>query len=124
MSEHQEKQEEKKVADRTPGQKGELGVATAGLTVKQMYHRAHFQRVDAEDKGNPNKKRWIKNPDAPSLKQFARQLLVKGDTTVNEWLAHKNGSLNQARTDKNIADAKAAASATKMERRKRSSGKK
>lgn len=120
MSNEEEKQE--KPTERPKGDRGELGVATASLTLKQRYHQAHFKRVDAEDKHNPGKKHWVKNEGAPSLKQFARKLLGSGDPNVKDWFARKNGSMDDKRTDKNIADARAAAAATKAERHKRSAG--
>lgn len=102
-----------------PGNRGEIGQPTAALTLKQRYHQAHFDRVDAEDKKNPSKKMWVKHPGAPSLKQFARGLVSKGDPNAKDWLDHKSGSLNQKRSDANIVIAHAAFAATKLERRKK-----
>jgi uncharacterized protein YdaU (DUF1376 family) len=59
----------------------------------------------------------------PSLKQFARELVSAGDTTAQEWFAHKAGTLNQKRSDKNIAAAHAAAAATHAEKRKKATQK-
>lgn len=109
--------------ERPRGDRGSVGQPTAALTVKQMYHTAFFKRVDAEDKQNPNKKVWVKSEGAPSLKQFARQMLAKGDATTKDWFAHKHGSMNAKRSETNIALAKTTAQATKAERHKRSSGK-
>lgn len=118
--------EKTKSEERPRGYNGVLGEATASLTIKQRYHQAYFQRVDAGDKNNPNKKVWVKMPDAPSLKQFARKLLANGDPNVKEWFANKNGAKDEKRSDANIKAARDAASATKTERHKRSaqSGKK
>jgi hypothetical protein len=124
MIEIENKETEKKEVERTPGPKGVLGTATAGLTIKQRYHAAHFKRVDAEDKSNPGKRVWVKNPNAPSLKQYARGLSIKGDPNAKDWFDHKNGSMNAKRTEANIASAKAAGAATKMEKRKAGAGKK
>jgi hypothetical protein len=113
-----------KIEDRPRGERGELGQATAAQTLKQLYHQACFKRVDAEDKHNPGKKVWIKNPDAPSLKQFARELRGENLDVAALWFNHKKGSANTKRSDANIASAKAAGTATKMERRKKSAGSK
>lgn len=109
---------------RPRGSRGELGEATASLTLKQRYHQSHFKRVDPEDKYNPNKRIWVKNEDAPSLKQFARKLLASGDISAKEWFANKNGAKNVSRSEANIKAAMEASNATKTERRKKSQGKK
>lgn len=80
------------------GDRGVVGTATAGLTIKQ---------------------RWGAEGRGLSLKSFARKLAKDGDQIAKDWFAHKRGSMNQKRTDKNIADAKAAGLATKTERRKK-----
>ncbi len=119
-----EKQENELTEEERPrGDRGIVGEPTAALTLKQRYHEAHFQRVDAEDKHNPTKRRWVKNPGAPSLKQFARELLASGDATAKEWFAHKRGSLNASRSDANLKAAREAASATKTAKRKKGQGK-
>lgn len=123
MIEIENKEAEHKVVERATGPKGVLGTATAGLTIKQRYHAAFFTREDAEDKGNPSKRVWVKKPNAPSLKQYARGLAVKGDPNAKDWLDHKKGSMNAKRTEANIATAKAAGAATKM-KRKSGAGKK
>lgn len=104
----------------TRGPSGEKGEPTASLTIKQRYHQAHFDRVDAEDKRNPNKKRWVKHTKAPSLKEFARQLVSQGDTVAKDWFEQKAGALNEKRTDANEALARTCAAATKLEKRKKS----
>jgi hypothetical protein len=104
------------------GDRGQVGEPTAATTIKQMYHRTHFTRVSAEDKRNPTKQVWKRNPNAPSLKQFARAQVLKGDTVAKDWLDHKNGSVDQSRTDANIALTKTIAAATHLERRKKSAG--
>lgn len=81
----------------TRGQRGEVGVASASLTLKTRYA--------SEGRGI-------------SLKQFARKLAKEGDAVAKEWFANKSGAKNQKRTDSNINTAKAAGAATKMERRK------
>lgn len=118
MIEIEKKETEQKVAEVVRGERGNIGTPTAALTLKQLYHAAHFDRVDAEDKRNPNKKVWNRHPGAPSLKQYARSLKLKGDPTAKDWLDHKNGTMNQSRSDKNIADTKAIGAATKMSRSK------
>lgn len=104
--------------DRPRGERGEVGEATAGLTIKQKYHQTYFTRVDADDKHNPNKRVWVKNEGAPTLKQFARHLAKDGDQVAKDWFAHKRGSMNAKRSDANIKAAKEAASATKAAKRK------
>jgi hypothetical protein len=113
---------EKKEDERQRGARGEVGTATASQTIKQRYHQACFKQVDAEDKHNPGKKLWVKLEGAPSLKQYARKLLASGDPTVKDWFGNKRGAKNAQRSEKNIAEAHAAAAATKVERRKRSAG--
>lgn len=108
--------------ERSRGDRGVVGEATAALTIKQRYHEAHFKRVDAEDKHNPTKKVWFKVEGAPSLKQFARKLLANGDPVAKDWFARKRGSMNAQRSDANIKAAREAAAATKLERRKKSAG--
>lgn len=104
------------------GDKGEVGQATAGLTIKQAYHHTHFTRISAEDKRNPNKQEWKRNSNAPSLKQFARAQVLKGDPVAKDWLDHKNGSMDQSRTDANVALTKIISAATHLEKRKKSAG--
>src|SRR5579885_1070183 len=111
QSKKQEKEEKKD--ERVPGPRGELGEATPALTVHQKWHAAHFKRVDAGDKWNPTKKVWVPNPNAPSLKRFARDLLKQGDPAAKEWLANKRGAKDQKRSDANIKAAKEAAMASK-----------
>lgn len=113
---------EKKEPEYMPGNRGELGVATAALTLKQMYHAAHAQREEAGDKKNPHKKIWVINSHAPSLKQFARKLAAGGDATAKDWFAHKKGFLNAKRSDANEKKTRESASATKLGRKKSKSG--
>jgi hypothetical protein len=84
-----------------PGERGEVGQATAGLTIKQRWHEAHFTRKDVGDKHNPRKRVWVRNHGAPSLKHYARDMAKSGDTVAKDWFAHKTGSLNTERTDAN-----------------------
>lgn len=115
-------EQQEKTPERQRGDRGEMGVATAALTIKQLYHEACFKRVDAEDKHNPGRKVWVKNPDAPSLKQFARELKGESMDVAAQWFAHKKGSMDASRSDINIKAAKEAAFATKTERHKKSAG--
>jgi hypothetical protein len=89
------------------------------LTIKQRWHSNSFKRVDAEDKGNPNKRKFVRIPGTPSLKAFARALLKEGDPLAKEWFAHKRGSLNAKRSDANIKAALEARNATKVAKRKK-----
>ena len=90
-----------KTEEHPRGDRGELGQATAGLTIKQRWHEAHFTLKDVGDKHNPRKRVWVRNHGAPSLKRYARDLAKSGDTVAKDWFAHKCGSLNQVRTDAN-----------------------
>jgi hypothetical protein len=105
-----------------PGNRGELGVATASKTIKRQYHLAHFDLVDAEDKRNPNKKRWVKHPKAPSLKKFAHELASQGDIVAKNWFEQKGGALNAKRSDANEALTVTIAAATRLSHRKSSAG--
>lgn len=108
---------ETKTVEVVRGERGAIGEATSALTFKQRYHEAHFQRVDTKDNSHPNRKTWVKNQGAPSLKQYARKLLLAGDANAKDWFEHKRGSMNAERSEKNIADTKAIGNATKLSRK-------
>lgn len=97
---NQAKQEEKVSADQR-GPRGEVGVATAALTIKNRWHQREGKKV--------------------SLKAFARKLAAEGDQVAKDWLAHKAGSLNQKRSEKNVARVALEKAATKLA--KKSKGK-
>lgn len=80
------------------GQKGEVGKATAGGSIKAR-HRAEGRGL--------------------SLKVFARKLAKDGDEVAEQWFANKLGAANQSRSDKNIAAASASSTATKAAKRKK-----
>ena len=82
----------------TSGNRGKIGIATAGKTIKT---------------------KWFKEGHGFSLKAFARKLLKEGSQLAKDWFAHKRGSMNQKRFDKNISNSKAAAFATKSAKRKK-----
>src|ERR1700722_9004610 len=105
---------------KSKGSRGTVGEPTASLTIKQMWRAAHFKLVDA-NKSKSNKRIWVKNKNAPSLKQFARSLLAKADATATLWFEHKEGSTNQERSEKNVQRAALEASATKSSRKKNKS---
>jgi hypothetical protein len=113
-------QTEQKKTEIVRGDRGEVGTPTASLTIKQQYHATYFTREDANNKQNPNKKKWVRNHGAPSLKRFARSLLAKGDQTAKDWFDCKHGALNAKRSDANEKAAREAATATRLERRKNS----
>ena len=118
----EKKSEESKEVAR--GDRGELGVATAGLTIRQMLHAAHFSRKDVGDKHNPRKRVWVPNPGQKvSLKKFARELLKSGNQVAKDWFAHKRGSLNAQRSEKNQSRVSLEKQATKAAKRKKSQGK-
>lgn len=81
------------------GERGVIGKATAGQTIKQRWQSHALTRL--------------------SLKAYARGLAKDGDQVAKDWLAHKKGSLNQKRTDANIAMARTCAVATKTQKRKK-----
>lgn len=79
------------------GSRGELGIATAGLTIRQQWWEA----------GKPG-----------SLKDFARQQVKQGSTVAKEWFANKRGAKNQQRSDKSLQRIAAEKAATKASKRK------
>jgi len=83
----------------TKGDRGVMGTATAGLTIKQL---------------------WWAAKSGLSLKVYARQLLRAGDENaaiVKTWYANKDGALNAKRSDKSLARISAERSATKLARK-------
>lgn len=111
---------EEKQEELVRGRRGELGVATASLTIKQSWHQTHFKKVGIKnDKGEHVRFDLVQNPGAPSLKQFARSLMNDGSPTAKDWFSHKSGSLNAKRNDANVKAAHEAGAATKMQKRKK-----
>lgn len=96
-----------------------VGIATPALTIRQMWHAAHFKKVDAGTKAHPNRKVWAPLPDAPSLKAFARKLLAAGDATAKAWFDNKHGKTRTRRSEENASKAKLLAQATKAARSKK-----
>lgn len=113
--------EENSVQD-TRGPSGEVGTATAGLTVKQLWHSKHFKLVDTHDQEHPHRKSFEALPGTPSLKQFARTLLKSGDATATSWFDNKSGGLNQKRSDANVKAASLTSMASKLARKKTKGG--
>jgi hypothetical protein len=109
----------KKEKEVTRGDRGELGTATAGLTIWQRWREAHFTRENANRKHNPNKRIYVRKPGAPSLKAFARALAKESDLVAEQWLRNKLGLKNQKRSDANIKAAMEARAATKAAKRKK-----
>jgi hypothetical protein len=106
------------------GDRGELGQATAKLTIVQMWHAAHFTRKDANDKGNFRKRVWVANPGQKvSLKKFARELAKSGNAVAKAWFANKLGAQNAQRSEKNRGRISLEAQASKAARRKKAQGK-
>lgn len=101
--------------EKARGDRGELGVATAGDTIKQMWRAAHFKRSDKDS--------WARLPGAPSLKKFARELVKSGNKVAKDWFDHKTGSLNAQRSEKNRGRISLESQASKAARRKKSQGK-
>ncbi len=117
-----EKQEETKEVAR--GDRGELGVATPALTIRQMWHEAHFTRKDVGDKHNPRKRVYVRNHGAPSLKRYARELAKSGNQVAKDWFANKLGAKNAERSEKNRSRISLEKQASKAARRKKSQGNK
>lgn len=69
--------------------------------------------VGVASTGDSIKARWRSEGKGFSLKAFARKLAKEDDSMAKDWLAHKLGSLNLKRSDKNLAEASLAAQATK-----------
>lgn len=105
------------------GNRGELGVATPALTIKQMWHEEHHVLQDVGDKHNPRKQAWVKRSGAPSLKKYARQLAASGNDVAKAWFANKGGETNAKRADKNVTRISLEKQASKAARRKKSQGK-
>lgn len=85
-----------KDSDSARGSRGELGVPSAGLTIRQLWHAAN---------------------SGLSLKRFARQLVKEGNQTAKEWFANKKGAKNEKRSEKNQQRVNAEKSASKLARR-------
>lgn len=115
--ENQEQSVEEKKVEVSRGDRGEVGPGTAKTRVLQQWRATHFIRENAQDKQNPNRRIYVRRPDAPSLKEFARQLQKDGDPAATEWFANKHGAKNQKRSDANIKAAKEAGAATMAGRR-------
>jgi len=86
-----------KATETVRGNRGEVGVASAGLTMRQ---------------------RWGSSNSGLSLKRFARQLVKDGDAVAKEWFANKKGAKNEKRSDKNTQRVIAERTATKASKRK------
>lgn len=90
------------VQERVRGDRGEIGEASAALSMKKL---------------------WTESGKKLSLKMFARHLLIAKDPLAKEWFARKRGSLNKNRSDANVKAARETASASKAARRKTTQGK-
>jgi hypothetical protein len=82
----------------TKGDRGIVGEPTTSLTLKKM---------------------WADSKSRLSLKAFARQLVKEGNQLAVDWFAHKAGSLNVSRNDKNVARVMAERVATRAAHRKK-----
>lgn len=80
------------------GSRGELGVASAGLTIRQL---------------------WWAAESGLSLKRFAKQLAKEGNQVAKDWFANKRGAKNAQRTDKSVQRISAERTATKAAKRKK-----
>ena len=122
MTEENKTETEVKVEEIVRGVRGEVGTASASQTIKQMWRQTHCRREDVNDNLNPRKRIWIPNRNAPSLKAFARTLLKEGNQVAKDWFAHKGGSENAQRTEKNAARVQLERQASKNARRKTGKG--
>lgn len=120
--EQTEKKVEEKKEERVPGPRGDVGEASAGMKVRQMWREKHFNRVPAPTKWNPGRRVWDVKGGAPSLKQFARTLAREGNEVAKEWLANKLGAQNESRSDANIKVQRECAMASKAARKKSKAG--
>ena len=93
------KQMQQQVQQQRQG-RGELGTGTPGRNLKRAWRLSE--------------RAFHKS----SLKRFVRDLASKGDENAKKWLASKAGEFNIKRSDKNIAEAKAAAQASKNKPKK------
>lgn len=85
-------------AEKTRGDRGELGKSSAGDRIKVL-HRAEGRGV--------------------SLKVFARNLAKSGNQDAKDWFECKKGAMNQNRNDANIKAAMECRVATKAAKRKK-----
>lgn len=95
--------------------------------VKKLWHEACFKKVGVPAPTPENKSRikyhWERKESFVSLKQFVRQLVADGNPLAAEWKSHKEGSLNQKRTETNQMVARASGQASRLARKsKKSSG--
>lgn len=109
--------EEKQSVQEIRNERGEVGVATSSLTIKQLWHRAHFSLVKANDKQHPGRKRLVENLGAPSLKQFARTLMKGGNEVALAWFANKSGENCKTRSESNVRAARESGLASKLARK-------
>lgn len=113
------------VVEVVKGPRGELGTSTTADRVKDAWHEKHFKTVELEPDANHGRVRHVLEayPNAPSLKRYARDAAASGNQDAKDWLDHKAGSLNEPRSEKNIARAMIEAQASKAAKRKKSQGK-
>jgi hypothetical protein len=89
----------------TRGERGEVGTASAGQTIKQRWHQVQ-KDLGTLSAGN-------------TLKRFAKRLLKDGDPVAKDWFAHKAGGANAKRTDKNVQRVMAERTASHAAKRKK-----
>jgi hypothetical protein len=94
-----------------------MGDHRLGEQIKDRWHEACFKKVDAPSPTNLKKRRWEPTASFVSLKTFVRKLLKEGDQQAQDWLAHKDGSLNQPRSEANVKAAREAKAASKLARK-------
>ena len=99
QTEQDTRQVEQQVQQQRQG-RGEVGTGTVGRNLKRAWRLSE--------------RAFHKS----SLKRFVRDLASKGDENAKKWFASKSGKLNLKRSDKNIAEAKAAGQASKNKPKK------
>lgn len=105
--------------EKVRGPNGIVGQATASLQIKQLWKETQFSMEGR--KGVSVRKRG-----SMSLKRYARSLLAGSNkeqsVIAKTWLDNKLGSLNQTRSDKNIARVGSERVASKSARKKSKGG--
>lgn len=100
-----------------------IGEFTTSDQLKLRWHQTFFDRVMDVMPDGRHRTYWTpKKGGYPSLKQYAKELVSKKDELAKNWFAHKGGSLNQERSDKNKARILQEKQASKAARRKKKAG--
>lgn len=102
------------------GQRGEVGVATPALQIKQLWYATNFTMQG-------QKESRVRKRGSLSLKRFAHSLLTDSNkeqaALAKTWLTSKHGKNNQQRSEKNAGRIALERQATKSSRKKQKQGK-